>query len=185
MAIRAVLDACVLYPAPLRDLLLHLSCEGLFHARWTDEIHDEWIRNLLLNRPDLKPEQLQRTRELMNRAVPDCVITGYHKLISSLSLPDPHDRHVLAAAIRGKAEVIVTFNKKDFPVGVLAEFGIRVQNPDQFICDLISQDGTAVCHALHAQRTLLKKPPITIKELLSTLERTGLPLTVSQLRQLI
>lgn len=69
-------DACVLYPAPLRDFLLNLACSGIFRARWSNEIHDEWIRNLLISRPDLTAAQLQRTRELMNHAVPDSIVSG-------------------------------------------------------------------------------------------------------------
>nr|WP_244508076.1 PIN domain-containing protein [Mesorhizobium sp. ORS 3428] len=72
---------------------------GLYRAKWTEEIHDEWIRNLLRDRPDLKPEQVYRTRDLMNRAVPDCLVDGYQELLPSLALPDENDRHVLAAAI--------------------------------------------------------------------------------------
>jgi len=180
----ALLDACVLYPAPLRDFLLHLSCVGLFRARWTNEIHDEWIRNVLANRPDLKPDQLQRTRELMDRAIPDCLITGHMKLVDGLTIPDPDDRHVLAAAIRGHAEVIVTFNEKDFPPEILEELGVETQHPDEFMCHLISLDWSAVCRALKNQRATLKNPPRTAEELLDTLEQQGLPLTVSQLRPL-
>ena len=95
-----VYDACVLYPAPLRDLLMHLAWARLVHARWTDAIHDEWIRNLLANRPDLSRAQLERTRALMERAVPEASVTGYEHRISALTLPDPDDRHVLAAAWR-------------------------------------------------------------------------------------
>ena len=180
----ALFDACVLYPAPLRDFLLHLSGTGLFRARWTNEIHDEWMRNLLANRPDLKLEQLQRTRDLMNRAIPDCLVSGHMKLVSSLSLPDPDDRHVLAAAICGHAEVIVTFNEKDFPAATLAKFGVETQHPDEFISHLITLDWSAVCLALKNQRANLKNPPRTAEELLDTLEQQGLPLTVSQLRPL-
>lgn len=180
----ALFDACVLYPAPLCDFLLHLSCTGLFRARWTDEIHDEWTRNLLANRSDLRLEQLQRTRELMNKAVPDCLVTGHMKLVDSLSLPDPDDRHVLAAAICGHAEVIVTFNEKDFPAEVLAEFGVETQHPDEFISHLITLDWSMVCRALKNQRASLKNPPRTAEELLDTLEQQGLPLSVSQLRPL-
>lgn len=103
-------DACVLYPAPLRDLLMHVAVTDLYRAKWTDAIHDEWTRNVLENRPDLKPEQLQRTRELMNAHVRDCLVTGYETLIEAVTLPDPDDRHVLAAAIRAGADLIVTFN---------------------------------------------------------------------------
>jgi hypothetical protein len=180
----ALLDACVLYPAPLRDFLLHLACTGLFRARWTDEIHDEWVRNLLANRPDLTAKQLHRTRDLMNKAVPDATVTGHMQLVESLRLPDPDDRHVLAAAICGHAEVIVTFNEKDFPRETLAEFGVETQHPDEFISHLITLDWSTVTRALKNQRATLKNPPMSATDLLNTLEQQGLPLSVSQLRPL-
>ncbi len=93
-------------------------------ARWTDDIHDEWIRNVLKNRQDLSAEQLGRTRQLMNRAVPDCLVTGYEAFIDGLELPDSDDRHVLAVAIQCHAGVIVTFNLKDFPPDTLDKYGI-------------------------------------------------------------
>ena len=104
----ALYDACTLYPAPLRDLLMHLALTDLFRARWSDQIHDEWISSVLEDRPDLRREQLERTRELMNAHVRDGLVTGYEDLIDGLTLPDPEDRHVLAAAIRGSASVIGT-----------------------------------------------------------------------------
>lgn len=106
----AVYDACVLYPAPLRDFLMWLGLSGRFRARWSAHIHDEWQRNLLKNRPDLTKEQLRRTASLMDTAIPDGLVHGYEELINGLTLPDPDDRHVLAAAIRCNASVIVTFN---------------------------------------------------------------------------
>lgn len=121
----AVYDACVLYPAPLRDLLMWLALSGRFRARWTQEIHGEWKRNLLKNRTDLTMEQLDRTSELMDRAIPDACVCDYEALITGLSLPDPNDRHVLAAAIRCGAGVIVTFNLKDFPDTCLAPMASR------------------------------------------------------------
>jgi predicted nucleic acid-binding protein len=156
----------------------------LYRARWTREIHDEWTRNLRVNRPDLPPEQLQRTRALMDKAVPDCLVTGHLKLVDSLSLPDPDDRHVLAAAICGHAEVIVTFNEKDFPADTLADFNVETQHPDEFLSHLFTLDWSLVCRALKSQRAMLKKPPRTADELLDTLEQLGLPLSVSQLRPL-
>jgi len=111
----AVYDACVLYPAPLRDFLMWLALSGRFRARWSLEIHNEWKRNLLKNRPDLTTEQLDRTSDLMDQAIPDACVYGYERLIEGLTLPDVDDRHVLAAAIRCNASVIVTFNQKDFP----------------------------------------------------------------------
>jgi hypothetical protein len=88
----------VLYPAPLRDFLIRLGLSGRFRARWSAQIHDEWKRNLLLNRDDLTAEQLNRTSALMDRAIPDALVTGHEELIAGLTLPDVDDRHVLAAA---------------------------------------------------------------------------------------
>ena len=90
---RVVLDACVLYPAPLRDLLLSLAQAGLYHARWSDDIHDEWMRNLLRDRSDLTPDQIARTRDLMNQSIPDSNVSNYGALIATISLPDPTDSH--------------------------------------------------------------------------------------------
>jgi hypothetical protein len=138
-----ILDACVLYPAPLRDLLMELAAGGLFRAKWTDEIHDEWTRNVLKDRPDLTPHQLARTRQLMDGAIMDPKVTGYERLIPSIALPDPHDRHVVAAAIRCSADAIVTFNLKDFPKDLLSEFDIEVQHPDEFILHQLGLDAAA------------------------------------------
>ena len=118
----ALYDACVLYPAPLRDLLVRLGGTGLFRARWTNEIHAEWIRNVLENRSDLSRERLERTQDLMNEHIFDSLITDYEDLIPSLELPDADDRHVVAAAIRGRADVIVagTMGVKDVHVRLLS-----------------------------------------------------------------
>lgn len=116
----AIYDANILYPAPLRDLLIRIAQSGLVLARWSETIHDEWTRNVLKANPHLSAERLARTRSLMNKAVRDCLVTGHKKLIATLSLPDPEDRHVLAAAICAKASVIVTFNLKDFSAKTLA-----------------------------------------------------------------
>jgi len=103
----AVYDACVFYPAPIRDILIRMALTGLFRAKWTNQIHDEWTRNLLKNRKDITAERLQKTVSLMNEHVPDCLVDNYEFIIESLTLPDPDDRHVLAAAIISKADVIV------------------------------------------------------------------------------
>src|SRR5437016_5795774 len=121
----ALLDACVLYPAPLRDLLMEISAAGLFRAKWTDQIQEEWISNLLKNRGDLTRQQLERTKSLMESAVPDSVVHGYETLVPSLTLPDQNDRHVLAAAIHCKADVIITFNLADFPMSELSKYEVE------------------------------------------------------------
>src|SRR5438270_8631436 len=137
--VTAIYDANILYPAPLRDLFIRLAQAGLVQARWTEQIHDEWVRNVLKNNAQLSADRLARTRTLMNEAVRDCLVTGYEDLIASLSLPDPDDRHVLAAAIRAGAAVIVTYNLKDFPAETLARFDIEAQHPDDFLVSLLDQ----------------------------------------------
>ena len=99
----AILDANVLYPQLVRDSLLSLAVAGLYHARWSQAIHDEWTRNLAQDRPELAPK-LPAVVELMNASVPDCLVTNYEKLVTSIELPDPDDRHVVAAAIVSHAD---------------------------------------------------------------------------------
>jgi predicted nucleic acid-binding protein len=161
---------------------MHLATSGLFRAKWTEEIQTEWIRNLLLNRPDLSEEQLHRTRDLMNEAVPDCLVTGYGNLVGAVTLPDPGDRHVLAAAIRGRADVIVTMNLRDFPKSELEPYGIDAQHPDQFIVHLLDLQPERVYEAAKQQRANLRNPPKSPTELLEAYERQGLAQTVSRLR---
>jgi hypothetical protein len=177
----ALFDACVFYPAQLRDILLRVALSDSFKARWTDRIHDEWIRNLLQDRPDIKAERLARTRELMNKAVPDCLVTEYEPFIEQLTLPDADDRHVLAAAIRCQAGVIVTMNLRDFPEDVVSQYGISVQHPDEFLSHLFDLRPAVVCTAIREMRASLVNPPKTVRELLDDLLRVGLPNTVSLL----
>jgi predicted nucleic acid-binding protein len=169
-----IYDACVLYPAPLRDFLMWLGLSGRFRARWSSRIQEEWQRNLLKKRADLSREQLDRTVDLMNAAIPDATVEGYEDLIAGLQLPDADDRHVLAAAIRCNASIIVTFNEKDFPAEVLSPFGIEAQHPDAFADDLLDLDAACVIHAAQRQRRQLKHPPIDADRYLSILLKQGL-----------
>src|ERR1700733_1672869 len=116
----AFLDASVLYPGRLRDLLMHLAMRHLFQPRWSERVQDEWIAALMRNRPDLAVAQLQRTRRLMDDHINDALVSGYEHMIDQLTLPDADDRHVLAAAIHGCARVIVTANLRDFPTDALS-----------------------------------------------------------------
>ena len=120
----AIYDACVLFPPSLRDLLVWLSISGACRARWSEAIHEEWIAAVAVHRPNVQVSSLQRCRQLMDASVPDSRVVGYEELIPTLTLPDPDDRHVLAAAIIGGADCIVTFNLKDFPRHLLAPYGI-------------------------------------------------------------
>lgn len=179
----ALLDANVLYPAPVRDLLLQLAVTDLFKARWSADIHREWIEALLRKEPHRDRATLERTRDLMDRSTRDAVIGGYEALIPSLALPDPNDRHVLAAAITGHCDVIVTQNLKDFPESALAAFGIEVQHPDNFLCNQMSLAPGLFCSAAQKVRARLKNPPFSVEDYLETLTRQGLVATVAELQQ--
>jgi hypothetical protein len=185
----AFYDANVLYPAALRNLLMHLALIGLFRVKWSADVHEEWISNLLKKRPDLTREKLERTRILMDKHAIDALdridalVTGYEDLIPGLELPDPDDRHVLAAAICGHADVIVTMNLRDFPSDAIGPFGMEVQHPDEFVLHLLDLAPGAVVAAAQNHRQSLKNPPKTVAEYLETLERPGLTQTVSVLRE--
>lgn len=177
-----IFDACVLYPAPLRDLLMQLALTDLFRAKWTNEIHNEWIRNVLADRSDLIEEKLHRTRDLMNSNVRDCLVDNYQFLIESIHLPDPDDRHVVAAAIKSGASYIVTYNLRDFPASALAPYDIYAQHPDEFIVNQLDLNAAKVCGALAAQRANLKNPPLTQDELLDVFLKIGLAASVARLK---
>jgi len=171
----AVLDACVLYPAPMRDTLLCLAQQGLYIPQWSDTITQEWLRNLLKNRPDLKEERLLRTIAQMNTYFHEANVTDFEHHIPTIQLPDLDDRHVVACAIQCEAEIIVTKNLKDFPAEELEKFNITAQHPDDFICDLFQSDKEAAITAFKKQLESLKNPPQTKEELLETFKRNGLP----------
>ena len=132
----AVLDACVLFSRLQRDVLLSLAHADLYTARWTQQIECEWTDALIKKYPD-SAQKIPHAIEQMREAIPDCLIVDYELLIPSLTLPDKNDRHVLAAAIRGNADSIVSLNTKDFPLNVLSQFDIEIQTPDQFVLNQI------------------------------------------------
>ena len=164
----ALLDACVLYPAPLRDFFMRLAAK-LCPPKWTDAIREEWIRNALKDRPDLTLAQLTRTRELMNRHGGACLVTGYEAFIPTLSLPDPDDRHVLAAAITAHASVIVTFNLSDFPAQTLSAHKTRALHPDDFAASLYLLEPGQFVELVKLHRQALSEPADHIAEYLATL----------------
>lgn len=170
----ALLDANVLYPAPIRDLLLSLADVGIYQPKWSKRIQQEWIRNLLIKRPDLLEAQLLTTVSAMDKAFPDANTTGFEKLIQGLDLPDLNDRHVLAAAIKSRSKTIVTFNLKDFPQKYLNKFEIKAQHPDVFISNCIQTDETKSFNALSNQVKRLTNPVITIEQVLNILSNGGL-----------
>ena len=184
-AYTALLDANILYPAPMRDIFLQLAVGDLFKARWTADIHREWIEALLRNDPSRDRTRLERTRDKMDKATRDCLITGYEALIPDLDLPDPDDRHVLAAAIVGRCDVIVTQNLKDFPDTALRPYGLEAQHPDEFLQNQFDLAPGAFCSAARKIRARLKQPSFTAEEYLAILKNQGLVATASELESFI
>ncbi|MEV6041841.1 PIN domain-containing protein [Nonomuraea sp. NPDC052116] len=182
MTFVVVYDANVLYGNTLRDLLIRLAMAGRVQARWTNGILDEMQRNLAANRPDIPAEKLDKLRRLMNSAVRDCLVEGYEPLIEGLKLPDADDRHVLAAAIKVGAKVIVTSNLKDFPADYLAPWDIEVKSPDDFVLDQIDLDGRVVWACVQQIADSRTSPPETVDDVLDALEAAGLVEAVAALR---
>ena len=179
----ALLDANILYPAPMRDIFVQLAKDDLFRAKWTADIHREWIDALLRKRPDLQRHKLERTRDLMDSETRDALITGYESLIDGLKLPDPDDRHVLAAAIVGRCDVIVTRDLKHFPQEALDSYGIEAQHPDDFLVNHLNLFPADFCAAVRKVRKRLKKQSYSVEDHLAVLTRQGLIVTASELER--
>lgn len=178
-----VYDACVLYPASIRDLFIELARTGLLRAKWTTRIHAEWINALIGERPDLQRARLEHVARLMNAAVLDCLVTDYESLEPGLDrLPDVNDRHVLAAAIHCGAQEIVTFNLRDFPEHALRPYGIRAIHPDEFVEHLLDLNAEVVCEAVRRIRRRLINPPRSAEDIIQNYERHGLAVSASILR---
>ncbi len=171
-----IYDACVLYPFSLRDLLIELAMPqyGLFQAKWTLRIEDEWQRNLIKNFPDIDAAKLSQIAGKMKNAVPNCIVSNYEKLEAGLVLPDADDAHVLAAAIRSKSQAIITSNLRHFPSSTLAEFDIEAIHPDVFLVNQFDLSNAKVLDALKNIRARLNRPPYTAKEYLDRLAVNGL-----------
>ena len=177
-----VLDANVLYPFRVRDVLLRFAEAGLFRARWSERILDEWTASLLAMKPHLEAS-IRSQRVAMAEAFPEALVEGHEALIPALDLPDADDRHVLAAAIRAGAAHIVTANLKDFPAEALAPYGVEATSPDAFLAatyELYPRQATA---ALRRMRQAYRKPPMTASELVLDLMRVGLPRLAALVRQ--
>ncbi len=182
MTVVAVYDANVLYPSLLRDLLIRVAIAGAVRAHWTEQILDEVFRNLRTNRPDLDVDALDRTRTLMNDAVRDARVTGFEYLIDELELPDPHDRHVLAAAIFARASVIVTANLKDFPADDLAPYGVTAQHPDAFLSGRFDDDRVAVIDAVRRISAASRRPPLAVTDIIDRMGESDLPMLAERMR---
>jgi len=169
-----VYDACLLYPALLRDFLMRLAVAGCMRAHWSRKIQDEWKFNLLRNRPGLSPSQIDETIYSMEAAIPDALVESDAGLISSFQLPDPNDCHVLATAIQCRASVIMTFNLRDFPREVLRPFGVEAQHPDDVVARLSLLNRRTVIEVVRKHRAKLIKPRLDADAYLNALRKQGL-----------
>lgn len=183
MAFIVIYDANVLYPNTLRDLLIRIAQQPhLVQAKWTNDILDEMLGALQRNRSDITEEKAVGLRELINGSVRDCLVAGYWPLVDALELPDPGDRHVLAAAIKAGAQLIVTRNLKDFPSKTLAQWDIRPKSPDQFVRDVIGLDPQAVWACVQQIVDSRTRRPVTVDDVLGELQRDGLVASTAALR---
>ncbi len=176
-----LLDASVLYSMVVSDLLLEAARAEMFRVRWTEQIHDEWERHLIKNRPDLDQGAVRTRRNAMNAAIADAAITGYEAYIDGLALPDFDDRYVLAAAIVGDADVIVTFNTKDFPSEALEPHGLEAQHPDTFLVHQRGLNELRFVACARSCRSRLKNPEVSIESYLGNLRKAGLSVLSAEL----
>lgn len=181
MAFIVVYDACVLYPNVVRDLLIRVALAGMVQAKWSEQILDEMVRALHEER-GIELGKLENLRNLMNSTIRDATVTSHESLIDALKLPDPDDRHVLAAAIKSRAQVIVTDNRKDFPATALADWDIEAKSADSFFLDLLGLDDRIVYSCVQQIAESRRRPPETVDDVLSHMERSGLRRTASALR---
>jgi len=179
----ALLDACVLFPIAVADALMSLATAGLFAAKWTTKIEEEWIKSLEDWRPELKGK-LEDRRRLMREAVADWEVplAGWQPLVACINLPDPNDHHVLAAAIAGHADCIVTSNLKDFPIAAVQPFGIEILHPDDFIIRQWDLDELVTVAAFKRMRARRKQPAATAEDFAQAMERNGLVAAAARLR---
>lgn len=181
----ALLDACVLVPVSLADVLLRVAERNLYHPLWSQRIVEEAVRALQQVHPEVPASQFVDRFDQMNAAFEDALVVGWEKLEQQPVLPDANDRHVLAAAVRGSAGIIVTNNTSDFPPAVLQEFDIEVTDADQFLLDQLDLAPQVIANVIREQAGDTRNPSLAPQDLLSRLARAGVPGFVDELRRLL
>ena len=178
----ALLDANVLFPFRKRDILLRFHHAGLFRARWTERILDEWTLNLLEQKPHLE-RSVRSQRHAIHEHFAEALVTGFEPLIETLELPDADDRHVLAAAIRCGAQHIVTDNLADFPAHILARFDVEAVDVDGFLSRTFDFYPSEAIGVLCTLRETYSNPAFTALEFVRDLTAKGLPRLAARLRE--
>ncbi len=161
----ALLDACVLYPVGLRDTLLSVAQAGAFRPLWSGGILDELRGAILRSVEAVDPARIDRMLDDMQSAFPEAMVRVSDRVISRMA-NDPADRHVLAAAVAGHADVLVTWNVRHFPVSACRSLGVRVFTPDEFLAGLVAADSAAVVEALERQSGRYDAPAMSVDEIL-------------------
>jgi predicted nucleic acid-binding protein len=172
----ALLDSSVLFSIRATNLTLHAASAGLYQPAWSAMIHDEWTRSVIAKDVTADPTKIANRRDQMDRAFPSALVTNFEALVAGIVLPDPNDRHVLAAAIRAHADVIVTFNLRHFPAAELVKYGIEAQHPDIFLHHQLTLDPDRFMALVEKARQQLKRPPYTMAEFLDGLRAAKLPI---------
>ncbi len=179
----AVLDTNIIYPIEIRDVLFWFAHYELFTPKWSNNIFDEWKR--VMKQKGIKEEEIKKRVDMANLAFPDAFVFNYEPLIETLTLPDINDRHVMAAAIKTNANVIVTNNLKDFPDKYLATFGLSAKSADDFITDIIDLNHDKAVEAFRKLVLNRRNPDLDEFEVLDVLRKNGLEDSAHYLHSLI
>lgn len=178
-----VLDTNVIYPVVIRDLLFWFAHYDLYTPKWSKQIFDEWID--VMQRKEVSGSRIESRIEKANKAFPDALVCNYEPLIEKLTLPDEKDRHVLAAAIRADASLIITHNMKDFPEEELELYGIKAKSPDDFLTDIIDLNAEIAVEAFKEMVQNKRNPEMDEYLMLNMLRKNGLTQTADYLHALI
>ncbi|MGM0581797.1 MAG: PIN domain-containing protein [Bacteroidota bacterium] len=167
-----VLDTNVIFPIDIRDLLFWFASYDLFTPKWSKHIFDEWYD--VMKRKGIPKKEIEKRIKKANLAFPDALVRNYESLIESIKLPDEKDRHVMAAAIKTNANIIVTNNLKDFPSEYLAKFGLNTKSADDFITDTIDLNPELAVEAFRALVMNRTNPNLDEFEILDRFRNNGL-----------
>lgn len=178
-----LLDTSILYPARIRDILLQLAVQDLFTPKWSYEIRQELIDSIRNTRPDIADHFYERTIRQMDAVLKDAFVVNFEHHTKDLILPDRNDRHILAAAIQGQCDLIVTANLRDFPGQILDSWGIDSRSPDEFLSLLLSERPNDFIEAVRIILNRLTSPSLTPEDYLDNMEEIGLISTANKLRQ--
>lgn len=181
----AVLDACVLVPNALCDTLLRFAEQGFYRPLWSEQILCETAYVIKKVHPDLEISRINNRLQRMRDTFDDALVENWPEVSAGLDLPDNDDRHVLAAAIAGSAQSIVTFNLKDFPSNRLEPHGVEARNPDEFLLDQLDLHPGLAIQTLTTQAADLSNPPTDIFGLLNRLDRCGVPRFADEVRLML